>query len=397
MHEDELIATLTVCSAVAFVCGLAAERVRLPPLVGYLLAGIVVGPFTPGLAADTHLAPQLAEIGVVFLMFGVGTHFSLDDLLAVKRIAVPGALIQIVAATALGAAVALLWGWAGEQAIVFGIALSVASTVVLLKALERQGRLQSSDGRIAIGWLIVEDLAMVLVLVVLPIWAEALAPSATARGDAGGHGLWMMLGATLGRVVLFAVIMLVIGSRAVPWLLKVVARMESRELFTLAAIALSLGVAYVASRLFDVSMALGAFFAGMVVNKSELSHRATSYLKPLEDLFAALFFVAVGMLFDPGVLIQRPLQVLAVLGIILVGKSLVALAIVKLLGYPWSTAVNVSACLAQIGEFSFILTVMAVQLHLLPPEAQSLILSGALLSIIANHLLLSGVSKLRMR
>lgn len=384
-QEQSLIATLAICIALAFGCGMLATRLRLPALVGYLLAGIIAGPFTPGISADAEIAPQLAEIGVMLLMFGVGTHFSLKDLMAVKGIAVPGALAQIAAATALGMAVAHGWGWPLGAGLVFGLALSVASTVVLLRALEQQGNLESEDGRIAVGWLIVEDLAMVLALVLLPVLAGALG------GDAGGdHGhaeMWQTLGLTLGKVALFVVLMLVVGSRVFPWILQRVARTDSRELFTLAAIALALGVAYGASRLFEVSVALGAFFAGMVINGSELSHRAAGYLQPLQDAFAALFFVAVGMLFDPMVLIQHPWQVLAVVAIIVLGKSLAALAIVLLLRRPLGTALTVSAALAQIGEFSFILAVMGVELKLLPPVGQSLILAGALLSITGNHLI----------
>jgi monovalent cation:H+ antiporter-2, CPA2 family len=390
-QEQSLIATLAICIALAFGCGMLATRLRLPALVGYLLAGIIAGPFTPGITADAEIAPQLAEIGVMLLMFGVGTHFSLKDLMAVKGIAVPGALAQIAAATALAMAVAHWWGWSLGAGLVFGLALSVASTVVLLRALEQQGNLESEDGRIAVGWLIVEDLAMVLALVLLPVLAGAL--GGEAGTDHAGGDMWATLGLTLGKVALFVALMLVVGARVFPWILQRVARTESRELFTLAAIALALGVAYGASRLFDVSVALGAFFAGMVINGSELSHRAAGYLQPLQDAFAALFFVAVGMLFDPMVLVQHPWQVLAVVAIIVLGKSLAALAIVLLLRRPLGTALTVSAALAQIGEFSFILAVMGVELKLLPPVGQSLILAGALLSITFNHL----IFKLAMR
>ena len=394
MHQEQsLIATLAICIALAFGCGMLATRLRLPALVGYLLAGIIAGPFTPGVTADAEIAPQLAEIGVMLLMFGVGTHFSLKDLMAVKGIAIPGALAQIAAATALGMGVAHWWGWSLGGGLVFGLALSVASTVVLLRALEQQGNLESEDGRIAVGWLIVEDLAMVLALVLLPVLAGALGGESGGAGHAGGAEMWKTLGLTLGKVALFVALMLVVGSRVFPWILQRVARTDSRELFTLAAIALALGVAYASSRLFDVSVALGAFFAGMVINGSELSHRAAGYLQPLQDAFAALFFVAVGMLFDPMVLVQHPWQVLAVVAIIILGKSLVALLIVLLLRRPLGTALTVSAALAQIGEFSFILAVMGVELKLLPPVGQSLILAGALLSITFNHL----IFKLAMR
>jgi len=394
-HEETLIATLALSLALAFVFGLLAVRLRLPALVGYLLAGIVLGPYTPGLEADVHLAPQLAEIGVMLLMFGVGTHFSLRDLMAVKGVAVPGAIAQIAVATALGAGAAHLWGWSLGAGIVFGLALSVASTVVLLRALEQQGTLETADGRIAVGWLIVEDLVMVLALVLLPALAGVLGGEAPA-GHGGAPGeLWRSLGITLGKVALFVALMLIVGARVFPWVLQRVARTNSRELFTLAAIALALGVAYGAAELFEVSVALGAFFAGMVLNGSDLSHRASTYLQPMQDIFAALFFVAVGMLFDPLVLLQHPLEVLAVLAIIVVGKSLAALGIVLLLKRPLGTALTVSAALAQIGEFSFILAVMGVNLKLLPPQGQSLILAGALLSITINPLVFKLVSRFR--
>jgi len=394
-HEETLIATLALSLALAFVFGLLAVRLRLPALVGYLLAGIVLGPYTPGLEADVQLAPQLAEIGVMLLMFGVGTHFSLRDLMAVKGVAVPGAIAQIVVATALGVGAAHLWGWSLGAGIVFGLALSVASTVVLLRALEQQGTLETADGRIAVGWLIVEDLVMVLALVLLPALAGVLGGEAPA-GHGGAPGeLWRSLAITLGKVALFVALMLIVGARVFPWVLQRVARTNSRELFTLAAIALALGVAYGAAELFEVSVALGAFFAGMVLNGSDLSHRASTYLQPMQDIFAALFFVAVGMLFDPLVLLQHPLEVLAVLAIIVVGKSLAALGIVLLLKRPLGTALTVSAALAQIGEFSFILAVMGVNLKLLPPQGQSYILAGALLSITINPLVFKLVSRFR--
>ena len=394
-HEETLIATLAISLALAFVFGLLAVRLRLPPLVGYLLAGIIIGPYTPGLEADVHLAPQLAEIGVMLLMFGVGTHFSLRDLMSVKGIALPGAVAQIAVATALGAGAAHLWGWSLGAGVVFGLALSVASTVVLLRALEQQGTLESAEGRIAVGWLIVEDLVMVLALVLLPALAPALGGEAPAGHGGAPDQLWQTLGLTLGKVALFVVLMLVVGARVFPWVLQRVARTNSRELFTLAAIALALGVAYGSAKLFEVSVALGAFFAGMVLNGSDLSHRASTYLQPMQDIFAALFFVAVGMLFDPLVLLQHPLEVLVVLAIIVVGKSLAALGIVLLLRRPLSTALTVSAALAQIGEFSFILAVMGVNLKLLPPQGQSYILAGALLSITINPLVFKLVSRFR--
>jgi monovalent cation:H+ antiporter-2, CPA2 family len=294
-HDVPLVATIAVSLAFAFVGGLLAVRLRLPPLVGYLLAGIVVGPFTPGFVADAHLAPQLAEIGVILLMFGVGTHFSIRDLFAVRRVALPGAFTQIIVATALGAGVATLWGWSLSAGIIFGLSLSVASTVVLLRALEDRDMIKSNDGRIAIGWLIVEDLLMVLTLVLLPALSGVI--GGDVPNDSGS--LWPALGVTIGKVVLFIGLMLIAGVRFFPWLLSHVEKTGSRELFTLAVIALALGVAFGSAKLFGVSFALGAFFAGVVLNESDLSHRAARELQPLQDAFTVLFFVAVGMLFDP--------------------------------------------------------------------------------------------------
>jgi len=379
-HDVPLIATIAVSLAFAFVGGLLAVRLRLPPLVGYLLAGIVVGPFTPGFVADAKLAPQLAEIGVILLMFGVGTHFSIRELFAVRRVALPGAFTQIIVATALGAGVATLWGWSLGAGIIFGLSLSVASTVVLLRALEDRDMIKSDDGRIAIGWLVVEDLLMVLTLVLLPALTGVLG------GDLPNNGgsLWPAVGITIGKVVLFIGLMLIAGVRFFPWLLSRVERTGSRELFTLAVIALALGVAFGSAKLFGVSFALGAFFAGVVVNESDLSHRAAKDLQPLQHAFTVLFFVAVGMLFDPSILIRQPLQVLAVLAIVVFGKSLAAFGIVRVLGGSMRTALIVSAALAQIGEFSFILAGLGVNLHLLPAEGLNLIVAGALLSITFN-------------
>ena len=378
--EVPLIATIAVSLAFAFVGGLLAVRLRLPPLVGYLLAGIVVGPFTPGFVADAKLAPQLAEIGVILLMFGVGTHFSIRNLFAVRRVALPGAFTQIIVATALGAGVMTMWGWSLGAGIIFGLSLSVASTVVLLRALEDRDMIKSSDGRIAIGWLVVEDLLMVLTLVLLPVLTGVLG------GDLPNNGgsLWSGVGITIGKVVLFIGLMLIAGVRFFPWLLSRVERTGSRELFTLAVIALALGVAFGSAKLFGVSFALGAFFAGVVVNESDLSHRAAKDLQPLQDAFTVLFFVAVGMLFDPSILIRQPLQVLAVLAIVVFGKSLAAFGIVRVLGGSMRTALIVSAALAQIGEFSFILAGLGVNLRLLPVEGLNLIVAGALLSITFN-------------
>ena len=379
-HDVPLIATIAVSLAFAFVGGLLAMRLRLPPLVGYLLAGIVVGPFTPGFVADAHLAPQLAEIGVILLMFGVGTHFSIRDLFAVRGVALPGAFTQIIVATALGAGVATLWGWSLGAGIIFGLSLSVASTVVLLRALEDRDMINSNDGRIAIGWLVVEDLLMVLTLVLLPALTGVLGGDVPNNGE----NLWAALGITIGKVVLFIGLMLIAGVRFFPWLLSQVEKTGSRELFTLAVIALALGVAFGSAKLFGVSFALGAFFAGVVVNASDLSHRAARDLQPLQDAFTVLFFVAVGMLFDPSILVRQPLQVVAVLAIIVIGKSLAAFGIVRALRGSMRTSLVVSAALAQIGEFSFILAGLGVNLRLLPSEGLNLVVAGALLSITFN-------------
>lgn len=395
-HENSLIATLAIGLTFAFVGGFFAARLHLPPLVGYLLAGIAVGPFTPGFVADATLAPQLAEIGVMLLMFGIGMHFSVSDLLAVRAIALPGAVAQITVATALGIGVASLWGWSFGAGILFGLALSVASTVVLLRALEAQGKLNSGEGRIAVGWLLVEDLVMVLALVLLPALAGTLGGETLEEGhNTAPGGLWATLGLTFGKIAVFVALMLVVGTRFFPWLLKQVEKTGSRELFTLAVVALALGVAFGSAELFGVSFALGAFFAGVVMNESDLGHRAASESQPLQDAFAVLFFVAVGMLFDPMILLRQPMQVLAVLAIIIVGKSLAALGIVLALGYPLGTALTVSAALAQVGEFSFILAGLGMSLNLLPPEGQNLILAGALLSITLNPLVFQLASKLQ--
>jgi len=387
-HSVELITTIAAALGLALVLGFLAVRLKLPALVGYLLAGIVIGPFTPGFVADTSLAGQLAEIGVMLLMFGVGLHFSLDDLLSVKKIALPGAVVQIAVATAMGAAVASAWGWTLAAGIVFGLALSVASTVVLLKALESHGMLATPNGRIAVGWLVVEDLVMVLVLVLLPPLAGV---SASGGDPASAASLLSTLALTLGEVALFIALMLVVGRRFFPWLLWQVARTGSRELFTLCVVAAALGIAYGSSALFGVSFALGAFFAGMVLRESALSYRAAEESLPLRDAFAVLFFVSVGMLFDPDVLMERPLQVLTVVAIIVFGKSLAAFLLVLALRYPLNTALTVSASLAQIGEFSFILAGLGVALGVLPVEGQSLILAGALISIALNPLVFQAV------
>lgn len=395
-HDITLITTIVAGLVLAFALGFVASRLRLPPLVGYLLAGVAVGPHTPGFVADTGLAQQIAEIGVILLMFGVGLHFSLRDLIAVHRIAVPGAVGQMVTATAIGAGVAYLWGWNLGEGLVFGLALSVASTVVLLRALHQRNALDSGDGRIAVGWLIVEDLAMVLALVLLPALAGLLhqgeASPPAAEGSLGE--LLVALALTIGKAALFVGIMLGIGKRLIPALLAMVARSGSRELFTLAVLALALGIAFGAVTLFGVSFALGAFFAGVVLSESDLSHRAAAEMLPLQDAFAVLFFVSVGMLFDPSILVREPLSVLVVLAIIVVGKSLAAFAIVAASGYPITTALTVSASLAQIGEFSFILAGLGLSLGLLPAEGKDLILAGALLSITLNPFVFVAVDRL---
>jgi K+:H+ antiporter len=391
-HDVPLITTLAAALGLALIMGFIAARLKLPALVGYLIAGIIIGPATPGFVADIELSNQLAEIGVMLLMFGVGLHFSLDDLLAVRRIALPGAIVQIAAATLLGIGVTALWGWSLAAGIVFGLALSVASTVVLLRALESRGVLESVNGRIAVGWLVVEDLVMVLVLVLLPpfsVWLGGNSPI-PAEG-AGDQSLLITLVFTLGRVSVFIALMLVVGRRLFPWLLWQIAGTGSRELFTLCVIAAAVGIAYGSAELFGVSFALGAFFAGMVMRESPLSYRAAEESLPLRDAFSVLFFVSVGMLFDPHVLISEPIHVIVVIAIIVFGKSLAAFFLVLLFRYPLNTALTVSASLAQIGEFSFILASLGVSLGLLPTEGQSLILAGAIISIALNPLVFRAI------
>ena len=391
-HDINLIATIAAGFGLAMVFGLIASNLRMPPLVGYLLAGVMIGPATPGFVADVGLAGQLAEIGVMLLMFGVGLHFSLQDLMAVRRIAVPGAIVQIAVATVLGLAVAMFWGWSLGGALVFGLCLSVASTVVLLRALEAKGLLKSINGQIAVGWLVVEDLVMVLVLVLLPALAGLLGSVGQAPAEAATTSdIWETVGLTLAKVTAFIVLMLVVGRRVLPKALWWVARTGSRELFTLGVVAVALGVAFGAAKLFDVSFALGAFFAGMMMRESEFAHRAADESLPLRDAFAVLFFVSVGMLFDPMVIVQQPVKLLAVVAIILVGKTVAAIGLVLLFRYPLNTALTVGASLAQIGEFSFILAGMGVALNLMPAEGQSLVLAGALISIALNTTLFAAI------
>lgn len=396
-HSVPLITTIAVALGLALVLGFIAARLKLPALVGYLLAGVLIGPATPGFVADMKLSAQLAEIGVMLLMFGVGLHLSWNDLLSVRRIAVPGAVAQIASATLLGLGVSWLWGWSFGAGLVFGLALSVASTVVLLRALESRGLLDTINGRIAVGWLVVEDLAMVLILVLLPALSTSL-------GGVAGHGVvhgeesrgvLVTLGLALAEVAVFIALMLVVGRRVLPWFLWQVARTGSRELFTLCVLAAAVGVAYGSAELFGVSFALGAFFAGMVLRESALSHRAAHESLPLRDAFSVLFFVSVGMLFDPWMLVEEPLRVAAVVAIIVVGKSLAAALIVLAFRYPLNTALTVSASLAQIGEFSFILVGLGVALQILPTEGQSLVLAGALISIAVNPFIFNAIEPLQ--
>lgn len=387
-HATPLISTIVGGIVLAFILGAIANRFRLPPLIGYLCAGIVVGPHTPGYTADQALAPELAELGVILLMFGVGLHFSIKDLMAVKKIAIPGAIVQIGIATALGMLVAWGFDWSWGQGLVYGLALSVASTVVLLRALQERDLLETQQGRIAVGWLIVEDLAMVLTLVLLPAMAGLLGGSADGGTPAPGTmDIVIEVFSTLGKVIAFVAVMLVIGRRFIPWMLERIVWTGSRELFRLGVLATALGVAFGAYSLFGVSFALGAFFAGMVLAESEFSHRAAEESLPLRDAFAVLFFVSVGMLFDPMVLVNDPWGVLATLLIIVVGKSLAALGIVRAFGHSNRVGMTIAVSLAQIGEFSFILASLGVYLKILPERGQALILAGALLSILLNPVL----------
>lgn len=386
-HYTPLIGTIVAGLVIAFAMGALAHRIKVSPIAGYLLAGVIVGPFTPGYVADTGLAMQLAEIGVILLMFGVGLHFSLRDLLSVRKIAVPGAVVQIGVATAMGTGLGLWLGWTLLAGFFFGLALSVASTVVLLRALESRSILETERGRIAVGWLIVEDLVMILALVLLP----AIAAIEAADGSGAGSVAWVLV-TTVFKVAGFIALMLIVGRRVIPWLLHWVVHTGSRELFRLAVLATALGVAAGAAYFFEVSFALGAFFAGMILGETQLSRRAAEETLPLRDAFAVLFFVAVGMLFDPAVLVERPLPLIATVFIIVVGKSVAAFAIVRAFGHPTQTALTVSASLAQIGEFSFILAGLGTSLGVLPAEGRDLVLAGAILSILANPVIFSIVA-----
>ena len=394
-HDTPLLATIVAGLSFAFVFGAIAHRIGISPLVGYLLAGVAVGPFTPGLVVDQPLAQELAELGVILLMFGVGLHFSLTDLLSVRAIAIPGAMAQIAAASLLGLGLAWTIGWPVSAGLVFGLALSVASTVVLLRAVQERRLIETERGRIAVGWLIVEDLAMVLALVLLPALAGLISPD--AAGDVTSWALLITLAITLGKVAAFVALMLIVGRRLIPWVLDHVAGSGSRELFRLAVLTIALGVAFGAARLFAVSFALGAFFAGMVMSESELSHEAAEESLPLRDAFAVLFFVSVGMLFDPMTLLRNPLLVLATILIVVLGKSVAAFLIVIAFRHPVTTALTISASLAQIGEFSFILATLGVHLQLLPELGRDLILAVAILSILMNPLLFAGVDWIESR
>ncbi len=401
-HDTPLIATIVVGLGLAFVLGTIAQRFRIPPLVGYLLAGVAVGPFTPGFVADQALATELSELGIILLMFGVGLHFSLQDLLSVRNIAVPGAVVQIAVATLMGLGLSLLMGWGVSAGLVFGLALSVASTVVLLRALQERRLMETDRGRIAVGWLIVEDLAMVLVLVLFP----AVASMQGGKGDAHaftplasqlGLGLAGVVMLTIVKIIVFIGLMLVVGRRVIPWILHYIAHTGSRELFRLAVLAIALCIAFGATKLFDVSLALGAFFAGMMLRESPLSARAAQESLPLRDAFAVLFFVSVGMMFDPMSVVREPWPLLATLAIIMLGKSLAAFLIVVLFRHPVATALTISASLSQIGEFSFILAELGVISQILPREGRDLIMAGAILSIMLNPLMFAAATWLAPR
>jgi len=400
-HDTPLIATIVAGLGLAFVFGTIAQRLKIPPLVGYLLAGVAVGPFTPGYVADQALATELAELGIILLMFGVGLHFSLKDLLSVKAIAIPGAIVQIAVATLMGLGLAMLMKWKVSEGLVFGLALSVASTVVLLRALQERRLMETGRGRIAVGWLIVEDLAMVLALVLIPTFANLQTGNVTTAASLlGAHfelGLWGILLLTAVKVALFIALMLVVGRRLIPWILHYIAHTGSRELFRLAVLAIALGVAFGSTRLFDVSLALGAFFAGMMLRESPLSARAAQESLPLRDAFAVLFFVSVGMLFDPFSVIRDPWPLIATLLVVIVGKSIAAFLIVIAFRHPIATALTISASLAQIGEFSFILAELGYASKMLSKQARDLILAGAILSIMLNPLVFAGVDWLIAR
>ncbi|OPB31832.1 YbaL family putative K(+) efflux transporter [Bartonella sp. AR 15-3] len=398
-HDTPLITTIVAGLCLAFIFGMIANRLRVSPLVGYLLAGVIVGPNVGSFKVDSVLINQLAEIGVILLMFGVGLHFSLKDLLSVKAIAIPAAIIQMVFATFLGLCLGWIMGWGFSDGLVFGLALSTASTVILLRALQERYLIETEKGRIAIGWLIIEDLAMVLILVLMPALANILGNTKKEPIDPLIQWLnlntWGIVGLTILKIIIFFALMFVIGKRFIPWLLKVSAQSGSRELFRLSVFAIALGVAFGAAHLFGVSLSLGAFFAGMMMSESELSHRAAEESLPLRDAFSVLFFVSVGMLFDPTKILTNFFSLLATLSIIIVGKSAVAFFIVKAFRYSNGIALTISASLAQIGEFSFILTGLGSSLGLLNNNARDLILGGAILSILLNPLVFIAVDKIK--
>lgn len=393
-HQYSLITTIAAAFGVALILGLIAERVRIPALVGYLMAGVIIGPATPGFVADVHLASQLSEIGIMLLMFGVGLHFSPADLMAVRRIVVPGALAQMGVTSLIGFAVSWLWGWNTGASVVFGLALACASTVVVLKSLEVRGQLDSMNGRIAVGWLVVQDLVAVLVLVLLPPLAGLLGSAATDSHAVGGS-IWGAVGSTLGQVAAFIALMLVVGRKVLPWILWQVARTGSRELFTLSVIATAIGIAYGASALFNVSFALGAFFAGSVMRESEFSHRAAEESLPLRDAFSVLFFVSVGMLVDPMIMVEHPWWLLSAVLIIVLANGLGTLMMLLWLGYPLNAALTVGVSLGQMGEFSIILATLGVSLGLLTPDGMSLILAGVVITIALNSFLFAAIEPMR--
>jgi len=383
-HESALLSTIALGLTAAFIGGLVARKLRLPVIVGYLMGGIAVGPFTPGLVADAESATQLAELGVVLLMFGVGIHFSPRDLFAVRRTAIPGAIGQILVATLLGIGLAELMGWGFGAGLVLGLAISIASTVVLLRALEAHGSLHTRHGRIAVGWLIVEDLFTVVVLVLLPI----LTPALLGDGTVGAMSVLVSVGWALMRTVALAAGLLWVGSRVVPWILSHVMTSGGRgELFTLGVLTIAIGVAYASSALFGLSFALGAFLAGAAVGESDLSHDAAEDALPFRDAFSVLFFVSIGMLLNPEILVTHPLAVLGTVAIVVVGKSLTALLIVMALKRPLRTGLIVAAGLAQIGEFSFIVAQLGLNLDLLPAEGFHVVVAAAIISITLNPLL----------
>jgi len=397
-HDTNLIAILVAAFGLALVLGYVASRFKAPPLVGYLLAGILIGPTTPGFVGDIGLAHQLSEIGVMLLMFGVGLHFSISDLMAVKRLAIPGAIIQIMLSCLLGFGLGLWWDMSVMGSLVFGLSLSVASTVVLLRSLEARDLLLTADGKIAVGWLVVEDLVMVLMLVLLPVAADLMASTDSPQAGLDmSSSVWLSLSVTFIKLIGFVAFMLVVGKRVLPWLLARVADTGSRELFTLCVIATALGTAFLAAAVFDVSFALGAFFAGMMLRESDLSHRAAEESLPLRDAFAVLFFVSVGMLFDPSIVVREPLLLLLTVIVVIFAKTVIAAGFVLLSGYSPRTALVVSASLAQIGEFSFILAGMGVAMQLIGQEVYSVILAAAFVSIAVNVAVMNGAIKLADR